>query len=90
MANRSKVRDRAKPFKYLLLSVWSLLVLFPLWTMIVNSLKLKNDIYLDPFGLPQKLNLAGYATVFVDSPFPRYFANSLWATVLSLFIILFL
>jgi raffinose/stachyose/melibiose transport system permease protein len=85
-----KVRDRSKPFKYLLLSVWGVLVLFPIWTMIVNSFKFKNDIYLDPFGLPRALNLEGYKTVFENSPFPRYFLNSLTATIISLFFILLL
>jgi raffinose/stachyose/melibiose transport system permease protein len=84
------VRDRARPWKYLALGAWSLLVLFPLWTMVVNSFKFKNDIYLDPFGLPRRVNLAGYLTVFKDSPFPRYFLNSLAATTLSLALIVLL
>jgi len=89
MAGSGKVRDRSKPFKYVILSVWTVLVLFPLWTMVVNSFKFKNDIYLDPFGLPIALNLGGYATVFKDSPFPRYFLNSFVVTVISLALILF-
>ncbi len=84
----SMIRDPMKPFKYLLLSLWSLLVFFPLWTMVVNSFKFKNDIYLDPFGLPKAINLLGYKTVFENSPFPRYFLNSLLVTVASLALIL--
>jgi raffinose/stachyose/melibiose transport system permease protein len=57
---------------------------------VVNSFKFKNDIYLDPFGLPKALNLLGYKTVFQNSPFPRYFLNSLEVTVFSLAIILLL
>jgi raffinose/stachyose/melibiose transport system permease protein len=90
MTTGTKVRDRSKPFKYALLMAWGALVLFPIWTMIVNSFKFKNDIYLDPFGLPRSLNLAGYRTVFENSPFPRYFLNSLGVTVVSLFFILLL
>jgi raffinose/stachyose/melibiose transport system permease protein len=88
MKKNSKVRDPSKPFKYLFLSVWSLLVFFPLWTMVVNSFKFKNDIYLDPFGLPTAVNLLGYKTVFENSPFPRYFLNSLIVTIASLVLIL--
>ena len=88
MKSLSKVRDPMKPFKYLLLSLWSLLVFFPLWTMVVNSFKFKNDIYLDPFGLPKAINLLGYKTVFENSPFPRYFLNSLLVTIASLALIL--
>jgi len=90
MSAKSKVRDGAAPFKYLFLGAWSVLVCFPLWTMVVNSFKFKNDIYLDPFGLPKALNLLGYKTVFQNSPFPRYFLNSLEVTVFSLAIILLL
>lgn len=90
MARSNAVRDRSRLFKHLLLSLWGLLVLFPLWTMIVNSFKFKNDIYLDPFGLPKAVNLGGYRTVFENSPFPRYFLNSFVVTVSSLALILFL
>jgi raffinose/stachyose/melibiose transport system permease protein len=90
MAQGKKIRDPSRPLKYLLLSVWSLLVFFPLWTMVVNSFKFKNDIYLDPFGLPTKVNLEGYKTVFENSPFPRYFLNSLLVTVISLAAIIFI
>jgi len=90
MAQGKKIRDPSRPLKYLLLSFWSLLVFFPLWTMVVNSFKFKNDIYLDPFGLPTKVNLEGYKTVFENSPFPRYFLNSLLVTVISLAAIIFI
>jgi raffinose/stachyose/melibiose transport system permease protein len=90
MAASVKIRDRAGVLKYALLSFWSLMVLFPLWTMIVNSFKFKNDIYLDPFGLPTSVNLQGYAAVFRDSPFPRYFLNSFIVTVISLSLIMLL
>ncbi len=88
MSAKSKVRDGAAPFKYVFLVAWSVLVFFPLWTMVVNSFKFKNDIYLDPFGLPKALNLLGYKTVFQNSPFPRYFLNSLEVTIFSLALIL--
>lgn len=86
--DRANMHDPMKPLKYLALSVWSLLVFFPLWTMVVNSFKFKNDIYLDPFGLPTSVNIQGYLTVFRNSPFPRYFLNSLIVTIISLALIL--
>jgi len=90
MTSRKKIRDAGKPFKYVFLAIWSLLVLFPLWTMLINSFKFKNDIYRDPFGLPPRWNFEGYLTVFSNSPFPRYFLNSLLATILSLALIVVL
>ena len=53
--------------------------------MIVNSFKFKNDIYLDPFGLPRCAQSRGLRRPFSEnSPFPRYFLNSLEVTIFSL------
>ena len=70
------------------LILWSLMVLFPLWTMIINSFKRRLDIYRDPFGLPPVWNLESYAAVFRDSSFLSYFRNSLFVTIGSILIIL--
>jgi raffinose/stachyose/melibiose transport system permease protein len=74
--------------EHVVLSIWSLVVLFPLWTMLVNSFKFKNDIILDPYWLPKSVNLGGYLAVFRDSPFPLYFLNTFIVTVVSLALIL--
>ena len=46
-------RDRMHLGSHVVLIFWTFLVLFPLWTMIVNSFKFKFDIYTDPFGFPK-------------------------------------
>ncbi len=66
------------------LSIWTVLVLFPLWTMIVNSFKLKYDIYKDPFGPPVKWNFESYLSVLRDGDFILFFRNSLLVTVGSI------
>ena len=33
---------------YAILTFWSFVVLFPIWTMIINSFKPKRDIFRDP------------------------------------------
>ncbi|MBI9103592.1 MAG: carbohydrate ABC transporter permease [Spirochaetales bacterium] len=88
MANpmRSKASSIAS---HIVLGFWSLLVLFPLWTMLINSFKMRLDIYKDPFGLPLKWNFNSYAVVFKDSNFLRYFQNSFFVTIGSILIILF-
>jgi len=75
---------------YIVLSLWSCIVLFPIWTMIINSFKSKFSIYKNPFTLPSPWNVSGYLAVFNDSDFLRYFQNSLLVTILSIaFILLF-
>ncbi len=72
-----------------ILILWSAAVLFPLWTMVVNSLKFKLDIYKDPFALPVKWNWGSYASVLRDGDFFVYFRNSLLVTVLSIALVVF-
>lgn len=74
---------------HLVLGFWSLMVLFPLWTMLTNSFKRRLDIYKDPFGLPKEWNFQSYTAVFQDGDFLVYFKNSLLVTLGSILIILF-
>lgn len=81
-------RDRMHLGSHIVLIFWTFLVLFPLWTMVVNSFKFKFDIYTDPFGLPQKWNFESYASVITDGDFFLYFRNSLFVTLGSIFLVL--
>ncbi len=69
---------------HIILSVWSILVLIPLWIMVINSFKSKLAIYRSPFGLPDQWTLDGYLSVFSRSSFPRYFFNSIAITTISI------
>ncbi len=73
---------------HLLLGTWSLIVLFPLWTMVINSFKFKMDIYKDPFGLPVKWNFDSYLSVLRESDFLVFFSNSLMVTLGSIALVL--
>ena len=81
-------RDRMHLSSHVVLIFWTFLVLFPLWTMIVNSFKFKFDIYTDPFGLPKKWNFESYVSVITDGDFFLYFRNSLFVTLGSIFLVL--
>jgi raffinose/stachyose/melibiose transport system permease protein len=72
------------------LIIWSAVVLFPLWTMLVNSIKPKRDIFRDPYGLPETITFDGYRSAWTDGRFDLYFGNSITVTVLSLALILIL
>ena len=75
---------------YLLLTAWSLVVLFPIWTLIVNSFKPQKEIFADPFGLPQHFTTAGYQAAWSSGRFDLYFFNTIYVTVISLVLILFI
>ena len=71
---------------------WTVLALFPLVLIVVNSFKTRKAIFGDPTGLPtgEALSLKGYESVISNSDFPMFFANSLIVTCVSLFLILLL
>lgn len=71
-----------------ILSIWSLIVIFPLYIMVINSFKDRLSIYQNPFGLPEHWNFSNYTTVLTDGDFLGYFKNSFIAVVLSLVILL--
>ncbi|MCZ2095538.1 MAG: carbohydrate ABC transporter permease [Anaerolineae bacterium] len=75
---------------HIILIVWSLVVLAPLWTMLVNSLKDKREIFRTPFSWPTSdiRTLDGYKSAWVDGQFDLYFRNSLTVTITSLLVIL--
>ncbi len=75
---------------YFILTVWSLIALFPIWTLLVNSFKIQKDIFADPFGLPKHFTFAGYISAWTQGRFDLYFYNTIYVTVVSLVLILFL
>jgi len=73
---------------HIILVIWSFIVLFPLWIMLINSFKDRLSIYQNPFGLPKKWNFINYSAVLGDGDFLVYFRNSFVVVVLSLFLLL--
>ena len=72
------------------LLLWTLVALFPVWVIVVNSLKSRRAIFAEPLALPTPAtwDIVGYATVWRQGDFPLYFANSLVVTLASLFLVL--
>jgi len=74
------------------LIAYSVLALFPLALIAINSLKSRKAIFSDPTGLPlgEAFSAKGYISVLTNSDFPLYFGNSLIVTLVSLCLILLL
>ncbi len=73
---------------HMLLTVWCLIVIVPLWVMIINSFKDMKSIYLNPFGFSPNMSAANYVRIFKDASFLRYFANSFIAVASSLVLVM--
>lgn len=71
-----------------ILLAWTVIVVFPLWTMVINSLKDRLSIYSNPFGLPETWNFSNYSDVLKSGNFAQYFSNSFIVVCVSLILIL--
>ena len=73
-----------------ILIAYTVIALFPVFVVFLNSMKSRKAIFADPLGLPnaQTFDLIGYQTVMAQGDFVQYFLNSLIVTVLSLFCVL--
>lgn len=69
---------------YAVLILFALYVLMPLAIMVMTSLKGNLEFIKNPTGLPKKIVLDGFKTLFSDANFLRYLRNSVFVTAVSL------
>ena len=72
------------------LITYTLIALFPVFVILVNSFKTRKKIFREPLALPDadSFTMIGYETVMQQGDFFLYFQNSMIVTVVSLFCIL--
>ena len=72
------------------LLTYTVIALFPVFVIVINSFKSRKAIFADPLALPSPSNfdLIGYQTVMKQGDFFLYFQNSMTVTVASLFFVL--
>jgi N-acetylglucosamine transport system permease protein len=75
-----------KPFIYLLLLIYLLIVVYPMFWLLYSSFKTDQDIFLSPFSLPHELHGENYSHAWVGGNFQQYFANSIIVTVSTVFV----
>lgn len=75
---------------HLILVTYTVIALFPVVLIVINSFKSRRAIFNDPLQLPnaETFSLVGYQTVMGQGNFILYFQNSLIVTVVSLFFVL--
>jgi len=72
------------------LILYTLIAMFPVFVIVINSFKTRKAIFREPLALPNadSFSLIGYETVLKQGDFFLYFQNSMIVTVGSLFFIL--
>ncbi len=73
-----------------ILLLYTLIALFPVVLVVLNSFKSRRAIFRTPYEFPnpETFDIVGYETVFKRASFDGYFANSFIVTVGALFFIL--
>lgn len=64
----------------------SVLMIYPLYYMLITSLKTRQEWLGNQFGLPQLPTLANYVEVFAGGKLPMWFRNSMTVTAGSVFL----
>lgn len=84
--------DVGRAAVHLVLGLYTLLALFPIALILVNSVKTRPAIFADPLALPtlETLSFVGFQKVLSATNFALYFANSLLVTLASLTLIVLL
>ena len=75
---------------HIIMIIWSLIAMMPVWLLLIITLKPKKEIYTNPFGLPREWTLDNYRYIISDNNFFSYFRNSFIVVVVSLAVILLL
>ena len=73
-----------------ILIAYTVIALFPVFVILINSFKTRKAIFREPLALPdaESFSMIGYRTVAEQGDFFLYFQNSFTVTVASLFFIL--
>ncbi|HEY8382057.1 MAG TPA: carbohydrate ABC transporter permease [Microvirga sp.] len=62
----------------------TLLMLYPIVIVVLSAFKTTSEIYATPFALPNSFNLDNIETIWRETAFPRYLANSVIVTLGSI------
>ena len=87
-------KARSNPLNTLMmhgaLILYTLIALFPVFVILINSFKERRSIFREPLALPnaESYSTIGYETVMQQGDFFLYFQNSMIVTVASLFFVL--
>jgi raffinose/stachyose/melibiose transport system permease protein len=85
-----KTKERTSPLTSVIMIPVACLVGLPLYYILVNTLKTQQEMTKSPFALPGGLYLDNYRNVFENIPLVQAFMNTLYVTVASILLMLFI
>lgn len=72
--------------KYIVLITFSIVCLYPIIWMFLASFKTNDELYINPWGLPEKFRLDNYIRAIVEGNVGTYYVNSIIITGVVLFV----
>jgi len=78
------VKSRSKTslfLEYIIMIAFTILCLYPIIWLFINSFKTNKELFADPWGLPPSLSLKNYIDAFVEGNIGTYFVNSAFIAV---------
>jgi raffinose/stachyose/melibiose transport system permease protein len=69
---------------YFILVFYALFNVYPIFWMVMNSVKTDQQIALRPFGLPQNFNFINYISAWRQVDLGVAFANSIWVSIIAM------
>jgi raffinose/stachyose/melibiose transport system permease protein len=77
------------PLIYIILLLQTIIVLFPIYTLLVIPLKNNQDIFKNPFQIPVNITFENFKKVWAQANFVTYYNNSIIVVGISLICIVF-
>jgi raffinose/stachyose/melibiose transport system permease protein len=91
MNKQGKIRKRLKqPIIYISLIIFSLINVYPIVWMVMNSFKSEKEFSLNPFFLPETWRWENYIEAWQTAKLGVYFFNSIFVAVLSVVLTVFI
>ena len=88
--HKTSFRTRLQnPIIYFVLIVFSLINVYPIAWMVINSFKSEKEFSLDPFFLPDTWRWENYVEAWQTAQLGTYFFNSIFVSVISVIITVF-
>ena len=77
------IRVLSRGIMHLLMIVMSVVTLFPVYFMVTNSFKLKDEFIVNILGFPRNFTMQSFIDAFHGKNFPLWFLNSVFITASS-------
>lgn len=86
MTKRSANEYASLTLKYLVLGLFTVLCLYPILWLFLNSFKTNDELFDNPWGFPELFDIGNYAYAFDVGNVARYFINSVIVAAIAVFL----